>query len=134
MGLLLATSRHQATAWRLRSSKSSKVASGQEIVLDVGEGTLNSPFSVGMSDPVSAEAEAQGAGEGQHLGGDDGIGAGTGGEQDAGIVDDADRTDAVHEARRLEQERLGLEAGEARVVLNEQPARVSQHQSRRTGR
>ena len=50
-------------------------------------------------------------------------------EQNAGVVDDADRADARHEARRLEQERLGFEPGEARVVLDEQPARVGQHQA-----
>jgi hypothetical protein len=49
-----------------------------------------------------------------HLGGDDGVVAGTGGDHDAGVVDDAAPAGAVHEARRLEQEVLGLEAGEAR--------------------
>ena len=105
-----------------------EVASGQEIVLDIGEGTLDPAFAVGVADPVGAETKAKSAGEGQHLRGDDGIGTGAGGEQHAGIVDDADRADAIHEASRLEQERLGLEAGEARIVLNEQPARVGQHQ------
>jgi len=81
-----------------------------------------------MPDPVGAEPEAKGSGEGQHLGGDDGISTGAGGEQDAGVVDDADRADALHEANRLEQERFGLEPGEARVVLHEQPARIGQHQ------
>ena len=105
-----------------------EVASGQEVVLDVSKGALDPAFSIGVAHPVGAESEAKGAGEGQHLRGDDGIGAGAGGEQDAGIVDDADRADAIHEASRLEQECFGLEAGEPRVVLNEQPARVGQHQ------
>src|SRR5271165_3149617 len=70
----------------------------------------------------------KGGGNGQHLRGNDSIGPGAGGEQDAGIVDDADRADAIHEANRLKQECFGLEAGEPRVVLNEQPARVGQHQ------
>ena len=72
--------------------------------------------------PVRAEPEAKGAGEGSHLGRDDGVGTGAGGEQDAGIVDDADRTDARHEADRIKQERLGLEAGKPRIVLDEQLA------------
>ena len=105
-----------------------EVTSGQEIVLDVGKGALDPALSIGVADPVGAESEAKSAGKGQHLRGDDGIGAGAGGEQDAGIVDDADRADAIHEASRLEQECFGLEASEPRVVLNEQPARVGQHQ------
>jgi hypothetical protein len=75
-----------------------------------------------MSHPVGTEPEAQGAGEGSHLRRHDGVSTGAGGEQNAGVVDDADRADARHEADRLEQERLGLEAGEPRIILNEQPA------------
>jgi hypothetical protein len=81
-----------------------------------------------VADPVGAETEPKGAGEGQHLRGDGGIGPGAGGEQHAGIVDDTDRADATHEASRLKHERFGLEAGEPRIVLDEQPARVGQHQ------
>jgi hypothetical protein len=78
---------------------------------------------------VRSESVAEGAGEGGHLRRDDGVGPGAGGEQHGGVVDDADRADAGHEAGRLEQEGLCLEASEARVVLDEQPARVGQHQA-----
>ena len=78
---------------------------------------------------MRAEAEAERAGEGGHLRCDDGVGPRAGGEQHGGVVDDADRADARHEARRLEQEGARLETGEARIVLDEQPARVGQHQT-----
>jgi hypothetical protein len=45
-----------------------------------------------------------------------------GDNQDTGVVDDAKRAAAVMEAYRLEQKVLGLEPGEAGVVLNEQSA------------
>ena len=106
-----------------------EAAPGQEIRFDIRERTLDPAFAFRVSHPVRAEPEAKGAGEGGHLRRDDGVGTGAGGEQDAGVVDDADRTDTRHEADRLQQERLGLETGEPRVVLNEQPARVGQHQA-----
>ena len=87
-----------------------EVTSGQEIVLDVGKGALDPAFSVGVADPVGAETEAKSAGKAEHLRGNDGIGPGAGGEQHAGIVDDTDRADAIHEASRFKQERFGLEA------------------------
>ena len=55
----------------------------------------------GFPYPVGAEAEARGTSEGQYLGDNDGVGASPGGEQDRGVVDDADRTDTrgcFHEA------------------------------------
>ena len=78
---------------------------------------------------MRAEAEPERAGEGGDLRRDDGFGPRAGGEQHGGVVDDADRADTCHEARRLEQEGAGLETGEARIVLDEQPARVRQHQA-----
>jgi hypothetical protein len=71
---------------------------------------------------VCAEAETERAGEGGDLRRDDGVGPGAGGEQHGGVVDDADRADARHEARRLEQERARFEPSEACIVLDEQPA------------
>ena len=105
-----------------------EAARRQEVAFHIGERPLDPPFAIGVADPVGAEAKAQRAGKGVHLGGDDGIRTGAGGDHDAGVVDDTDRAAAVHEARRLEQEVLGLEAGEAWIVLNEQPAREGQHQ------
>ena len=99
-----------------------EAAAGQEIRFDIRERALDPAFAVRVSHPVGAEPEAQGAGEGSHLRRDDGVSTGAGGKQDAGVVDDADRAGARHEADRLQQERLGLEAGEPRIVLDEQPA------------
>ena len=42
-----------------------------------------------MTDPVGVEAEPQGTGEGRHLGRDHCLRTGTGGDHDAGVVDDA---------------------------------------------
>ena len=106
-----------------------EAAAGQEIRFDIRERAFDPAFAVRVSHPVRTEPEAKGAGKGRHLRGNDGVGTGARGEQNAGVVDDADRTDTRHEADRLQQERLGLEAGEPRVVLDEQPARVGQHQA-----
>jgi hypothetical protein len=88
------------------------------------------PLRLGVSDPVGAEGKPQRAGEGVHFGSDDSVRAGAGGEDDAGVVDNAHGASAIHEAHRLAQEVFGLEAGEAGVVLNEQPARIGQDQAR----
>ncbi len=122
MGLRLATSRHQAECLAVEVVEIGEAAAGQEIHFDIRERPLDPAFAVRVSHPVRTEPEAQGAGEGGHLRRDDGVGTGAGGEQNAGVVDDADRTDARHEADRLQQERLGLEAGEPRIILDEQPA------------
>ena len=55
-----------------------EAAASQEIRLDISERAFDPTFAVGMPNPVCAEPEAQGAGEGRHLRGDDGIGAGPG--------------------------------------------------------
>ncbi len=106
-----------------------EVPADEKIRLDIGEGPFDPAFAVRVAHPVRAEAEAKRTGEGGDLRRDDGVGARAGGEQYGGVVDDADRTDARHEARRLEQEGTGFESREARVVLDEQPARIRQHQA-----
>ena len=106
-----------------------EVPADEKIRLDIGEGPFDPAFAIRVAHPVRAEPEAERAGEGGHLRRDDGVGPRAGGEQHGGVVDDADRADARHEARRLEQEGARLEAGEARIVLDEQPARVGQHQA-----
>src|SRR5689334_24762405 len=108
-GLRLATLRHQSTAWRFRSSKSTKSRPARKFVSTYANGRSIRPLRSGfptrcarnLKPRVRAKAAISGAG----------------GEQDTGVVDDADRTDTRHEAGGLEQECLGLEAGEARIVL-----------------
>jgi hypothetical protein len=113
-GLWLATLRHQSTAWRFRSSKSSKLRPGRKFVSTYAcERTLDPAFAFRVSHPVRAEPETKGAGEGGHLRRDDGLGTGAGGEQDAGVVDDAGWTDTMHETNCIEQERLGPSCSEA---------------------
>jgi hypothetical protein len=67
-----------------------------------------------MPDSMGHKAEAQRAGEGHDLGGEHRVGAGAAGYQHAGVVDHAGPCRAVHEAGRLEQKLLGLEAGKTR--------------------
>ena len=103
-------------------------APGEEVALDVIEGALDAGAAIGVAEGVGGEGEAVGAGEGDHLRGDGGVGAGAGGDDDARVVDDAARAGAVVEGERVGEERLGLEAGEARVVGDEQPAAEREHQ------
>ena len=65
-----------------------------------------------------------------HLGGDEGLSTGAGDDHHTGVVDDAQRTRPIHEADGVEQELLGFETGVARIVLDEQQARIGQHQTR----
>jgi hypothetical protein len=76
------------------------------------------------------EAEAQRRSEGHHLGGEHRLGAGAAGQHDAGVVDHAAHAGPAHEQRRLQQEVLGLQPREARVVADEQPPRARQRQRR----
>src|SRR4029450_11280626 len=86
-------------------------------------------FAIGVSDTMGAKDKTQRAGKGHHLRRDHCLRSGAGDHQHAGVVDDTKGAPAVIEARRLEQEVLGLKSREARVVLNEQPARVGQRQA-----
>jgi len=81
-----------------------------------------------MADLMSLEPEAERAGKGEHFRGDGRVRAGAVGDDDTGIVNHTPRTGSVHEPCGLEKEVFGLEAGKFGVVLNVQPARISQHQ------
>jgi hypothetical protein len=79
---------------------------------------------------VGTKLEAERAGKRRHLRRHDRIRARSGGEDDGGVVDDADLRSALHEAHRFQQEVLGLESRVSRVVLRKQPPRAGQHQAR----
>ena len=130
LGLALATSAHQRTRLRVQVIEAGEGAPGQEVSFHPGEGSLDPSLSVGVVDPMGEELEAQAAREGGHLRGDHGIRPGAAGQDDAGVVDDAARRGAVHELRGAQQEVLGIEALEGRVVLDEQAPRIRQRQSR----
>ena len=121
-----------APAQRLRVQvvEGGEAPSGQEARFQPSKRALDPTLAVRVVDAVGHELEAQASREGLHLRGDDGIRARSPGQHDAGVVDDASRCGAVHEPRGLHQEVLGLEAGEVRVILNEQASRVRQRQPR----
>ena len=100
----------------------------KEISLDIGERSLDASFAISMADTVGLETETEGAGEGGHLGGDHRRITGSGGDHHAGVVDDAGRANAVHEACGLEQELFGLEARIAGEVVDEQAPRVGEYE------
>ena len=107
-----------------------EAAPGQEVALDIGEGALDPPLAIGMADPVGAEARSPGVRAKATI---SGAMTASAPRPAASITLVLSMTHTghtpVHEARGLEQEVLGLEAGEARVILDEQAARVGQHQA-----
>jgi hypothetical protein len=124
---LIISAPRQRLAVQIREA--AEAAGRQEVGFDVKKRALDSPLSVDMTDRVSLEPEAQCARKGDHLGGADGVRAGAVSDHDTGTVDHAERTSTVHEPRRFEKEVFGLEASEFAIVLDEQPTRISQHQS-----
>src|ERR1700730_11941556 len=79
-----------------------------------------------MPEMMGAKCKTQRVAKGNHLSGDHGLRSGATHNKHTGIVDDAARATAIIEACGLEQEVFRLKAGEARVVLKEQSARVGQ--------
>ena len=106
---------------RVQVVEGGEAPSGQEARFQPSKRALDPTLAVRVVDAVGHELEAQASREGLHLRGDDGIRARSPGQHDAGVV---------HEPRGLHQEVLGLEAGEVRVILNEQASRVRQRQPR----
>jgi hypothetical protein len=103
---------------------------GQEMAFDPGKGSFDAPLAVGLVDRVGAEGESQRARERHHLRRKHRVVAGAVDDDHARVVDDASRAATGQEAHRLEQELLGFKAREARVVPDEQTARVRQDQGR----
>ena len=81
-----------------------ELARHQEVRLEVGKRSLDTGLPIGVIDPVGAELEAERAGKRRHLRRHDRIRARSGGEDDGGVVDDADLRSALHEAHRFQQE------------------------------
>jgi len=95
---------HQRRAWAFSSSKLAKTRPAGSFFPPKRRGGSIRPFRSGSFDAVGHEAEAQAAGEGGHLGGDDRVGSAAAGQDHAGVVDDAAWACAVHEQRGLQQE------------------------------
>src|SRR5215467_4461601 len=127
LGLLIGDILAPSEDLTIQIVKAAEAPRRQEVGLDIVKWPFDSTLSIGMTDRVSLEPEAQRAGKGEHLWSNDGVRAGTVSDDDAGIVNHTQRTSTVHEPRRFEQEVFGLEASKFRVVLDVQPARISQH-------
>jgi hypothetical protein len=71
----------------------------QEVGFYIKEWPFDSTLSIGMTDLVSMEPEAQHAGKGDHLGGHDGVLASAVSDDDTGIVDHTEWTSTVQVIR-----------------------------------
>ena len=102
-------------------------APGQEISFGIGERALHPALAIGIANAMRDEPNIEQLAKTHHLGRNQGVGSAATGDDHRGVVDGAARASALHEAKGLGQKGLGLEAGEGRVVLDKQPATVSQH-------
>ena len=105
-----------------------KRAAGQKIVFDEMKGALDPRGAVRIAFLVGAEDEAEALGEGRHLGGGDHPRAGAGGDHDVRVINHAGRGGPGHVLERVGQEDLAGKAIEGRRRLEEEQARVAQHQ------
>lgn len=106
-------------------------ASSQEISFGIGERALHPALAIGIANAMRDEPNTEQRAKARHLGRDQGVGSAATDDDHRGVVDGAARASALHEAQGLGQKGLGLEAGEGRVVLDKEPAAVSQHQAER---
>ena len=80
-----------------------------------------------MTDLVRFEDKAKPLGKGSHLGGGDHHLPRARRDDDVSVVDEAAGSGAAEVTQRLGQERLALKAREARIDLEEDHARVAEH-------
>ena len=99
-----------------------EASSGVEVALDVVEVSLDAGRAVGIAEGVSDELEAEVLGKGCHLRGWHGIGPGTVGDDDAGVIEHASLGAALEVPQGLDQKDLTPEAIELRIGLCEQHA------------
>lgn len=110
-----------------------KGSARQEVSLCIGKKSLDVSFPVGVSDPMGHKSGAEDLCQGLHLGSNLCIGTSAVGNKDTGVVDGASLRGAVHEAEGLGEKVSGLEAGEAGIVLDENPSAVGEDEGRATG-
>ena len=106
-----------------------EASAGQEAALDEAEHPLDTAGAIGVADGVGDKGEAETLGERGHLGHGDHVAPGAAQHDDVGIVDQAALGDPIEVAEGLGEEDLALEAAEARVELEEQQARVGEHEA-----
>jgi hypothetical protein len=77
---------------------------------------------------VGAKRKGEALGEGGHLRRRHHPGPRAGGDDDVRVVDHADRGRRAKIRERVRQKHLAIEAGEGRIGLEEEHARVTQHE------
>ena len=85
-----------------------------------------SGLSIRIADSVRDECDAEDVAETLHLRCDICVRATAVGHNDAGIVDNASGTDAIHKFEGLREKNLGFKTGKRRIVLDEQFTRAGQ--------
>ncbi len=104
---------------------------GQEVVLEVVEGSFHVRRAIGVALFMGAPCEAVAFGEGLHLRHRDHVPARSLEHHDVGVVDAAEGTGAIHVDQGVGHEQLALEPAETGVELEELQPRVAQHQAGR---
>jgi hypothetical protein len=105
-----------------------KRAPGEKVVLDKMKGSLDAGRSVRIALLMRPEHEAKALGEGGHLRRRHHPRARASRDDDVRIVDQAGRGRPGHVLERVGEEGLAIETREDRVGLEEEQARVAQHQ------
>jgi len=105
-----------------------EATSRQEVLLDIVKWPLHPGTAVGIADGMRDKFKAVDLPEGHHLRGHHRLRATARGHHHIAVIDHAASGAAVHKAQRLEQKSLGLKAGEAREVANEDAPGIGQYQ------
>ncbi len=105
-----------------------EVLADQKSLLDAMERCLDPRRAIGIALLVGDKDKAVAFGEGDHLGRRDHRGAGAGGDYDVGVIEHAALGRPAEVGDRLRQKGFALKAREARIVLKENHARMTQHQ------
>ena len=95
-------------------------ASGQEVVLDEGEGPLHARRTVGITDLMSHEVKAETLGQGGHLGHGNHLASGAAQHHHMGVVDHDAGGGAGEITQGVGEKHLAVKTLKARVAPEEQ--------------
>src|SRR5271157_825590 len=101
----------------------------EKIPLHVVKGPLDPSLSVRMSDPMGYKDDSKDSAERLHFRSHLGVRTAAAGDNHRRVVNHDPITDPVYKLKRLGQEDLGLESGEAGIVLNEELSGIGQDKS-----
>src|SRR4030042_629035 len=107
-----------------------KGTTGEEIPFHVVKGPLDPGLSVRMSDPMSYKGDSKDSAERLHFRSHLGVRTATAGDNHRRVVNHDPISYSVHKLKRSGQEDLGLESGEAGIVLNEKLPGIGQDKPR----